>query len=49
MDWVARRFAFCLSVVLRPKKRKGFVLPPRRWVVKRTLGSFNQSRRLNQS
>ena len=47
--WVAQRFAFCLAVVRRPKARKGFVLLPRRWVVERTFGWLNHSRRLSKS
>ena len=49
VEWVAKRFAFCLAVVLRPKERKGFVLLPRRWVVERTFGWLNHSRRLSKS
>jgi putative transposase len=49
VDWVAKRFAFCLAVVRRPKERKGFVLLPRRWVVERTFGWLNHSRRLSKS
>jgi putative transposase len=49
VDWVAKRFTFCLAVVLRPKERKGFVLLPRRWVVERTFGWLNHSRRLSKS
>ena len=49
VDWVAERFAFCLAVVLRPKERKGFVLLPRRWIVERTFGWLNHSRRLSKS
>lgn len=49
VDWVAERFALCLAVVLRPKERKGFVLLPRRWVVERTFGWLNHSRRLSKS
>jgi putative transposase len=49
VDWVAEHFAFCLAVVLCPKERKGFVLLPRRWVVERTFGWLNHSRRLSKS
>ncbi len=49
VDWVAERFAFCLEVGLRPKERKGFVLLPHRWVVERTFGWLNHSRRLSKS
>ncbi|CAG7856963.1 hypothetical protein MCAMS1_01644 [biofilm metagenome] len=45
VDWVAKRFKFCLTVVLRPKEGKKFVLLPRRWVVERTLGWLNHSSR----
>jgi putative transposase len=47
--WVAERFKFCLAVVLRPKQTRQFVLLPRRWVVERTFGWLNHSRRLSKS
>jgi putative transposase len=47
--WVAERFKFCLTVVLRPKQTRQFVLLPRRWVVERTFGWLNHSRRLSKS
>jgi putative transposase len=46
VDWVAERFRFVLAVVLRPKESRRFVLLPRRWVVERTFGWLNLSRRL---
>jgi putative transposase len=49
MDWVAARFKFYLAVVWRPKQTKKFVLLPRRWVVERTFGWLNHSRRLSKS
>jgi putative transposase len=49
VEWVAERFKFCLEVVLRPKETKKFVLLPRRWVVERTFGWLNHSRRLSKS
>ena len=49
VEWVAERFKFCLTVVLRPKETKKFVLLPRRWVVERTFGWLNHSRRLSKS
>jgi len=49
LDWVAVRFKFYLAVVLRPKQTKKFVLLPRRWVVERTFGWLNHSRRLCKS
>lgn len=49
VEWVEERFKFCLAVVLRPKQTKKFVLLPRRWVVERTFGWLNHSRRLSKS
>jgi putative transposase len=49
VDWVAQRFKFCLEVVLRPRETRKFVLLPRRWVVERTFGWLNHSRRLSKS
>jgi putative transposase len=49
VQWVTERFKFYLTVVLRPKQTKQFVLLPRRWVVERTFGWLNHSRRLSKS
>jgi putative transposase len=49
VDWVAQRFKFCLEVVLRFRETRKFVLLPRRWVVERTFGWLNHSRRLSKS
>ena len=49
VEWVAAKFKFCLEVVLRPKQTRKFVLLPRRWVVERTFGWLNHSRRLSKS
>lgn len=49
VDWVAEQFKFCLAVVLRPRETRKFVLLPRRWVVERTFGWLNHSRRLSKS
>lgn len=49
VEWVTERFKFCLTVVLRPKETRQFVLLPRRWVVERTFGWLNHSRRLSKS
>ena len=49
MEWVSERFKFKLSVVLRPKDIRRFVLLPRRWVVERTFGWLNHARRLSKS
>ena len=48
VDWVAERFRFCLSVLLRPKESRNFVLLPRRWGVERTLSWLYPSRHLNE-
>jgi putative transposase len=48
VDWVAERFRFVLAVILRPKESRRFVLLPRRWVVERTFGWLNLSRRLSK-
>jgi putative transposase len=48
VDWVAEHFRFALTVVLRPKESRRFVLLPRRWVVERTFGWLNLSRRLSK-
>ena len=48
VKWVAARFRFVLEVVLRPKETRKFVLLPRRWVVERTFGWLNHSRRLSK-
>jgi putative transposase len=48
VDWVAERFRFVLAVLLRPKESRRFVVLPRRWVVARTVGWLNLSRRLSK-
>ena len=48
VQWVAGHFRFGLSVVLRPKESRRFVLLPRRWVVERTFSWLNHSRRLSK-
>jgi putative transposase len=48
LDGVAARFTFRLAVMLRPKESRQFVLLPRRWVVERTFGWLNHSRRLSK-
>jgi putative transposase len=41
LEGVAERFKFCLTVVLRSKESRKFVLLPRRWVMERTFGWLN--------
>jgi putative transposase len=48
LEWITERFKFSLPVVLRPKQTKQFVRLPRRWVVERTFGWLNRSRRLSK-
>jgi len=48
VDWVADHFRFGLEVVQRPKGTKGFVLLAKRWVVERTFGWLNHTRRLSK-
>lgn len=48
IKWVAARFRFCLTLVLRSDKQKGFVLLPKRWVVERTFSWLNNHRRLSK-
>jgi putative transposase len=48
LEWVKRKFRFCLEVVLRSDKQKGFVILPKRWVVERTLAWLNNHRRLSK-
>jgi len=48
LQWVAAHFRFRLSVVLRPKESRRFLLLPRRWVVERTFSWLNHCRRLSK-
>ncbi|WP_442943301.1 hypothetical protein [Nostoc sp.] len=38
MQWVMDFCHWIVQVVIQPKEHKGFVLLPKRWVVKRTFG-----------
>lgn len=48
IEWVKRRFRYCLEVVLRSDDVKGFVVVPQRWIVKRTFAWLNNHRRLSK-
>jgi transposase len=45
-DALARIGRWTLEIVKRPDGTKGFEVPPRRWVVERTLAWLNRNRRL---
>ena len=44
--WIAQTFVWCLEIVKRCDRTKGFKLLPRRWVVERTFGWLGNYRRL---
>ncbi len=48
LEWIKKRFRYCLEVVLRSDEQKGFVVLPRRWVVERTFAWLNNHRRLSK-
>ncbi len=48
LRWVMDTLGWILQVVLRPEAAKGFVLLKKRWVVERTFGWLNWSRRLSK-
>jgi putative transposase len=48
LGFVTKVLGWTLSIVNRPKGRKGFVLLPRRWVVERTFSWLNWYRRLSK-
>lgn len=48
MKEIMDRFRWVIEVIKRPDNLKGFVLLPKRWVVERTFGWFNFSRRLSK-
>ncbi|MBW4695931.1 MAG: transposase [Lyngbya sp. HA4199-MV5] len=47
LQWVLDRLRWVVYPVPRPEQTKGFVLLKKRWVVKRTFGCWQSSRRLN--
>lgn len=48
LEWVKKRFRYCLEVILRSDEIKGFVVLPKRWVVERTFAWLNNHRRLSK-
>jgi len=48
IEWVKQRCGWLLEIVKRTDQAKGFVPLARRWVVERTFGWLNRSRRLSK-
>jgi len=48
LQWAMDTFRWVIQVVLRPEQTRGFILLKKRWVVERTFGWFNWSRRLSK-
>ena len=48
VDWVATVLQRTLSIVKRPRKSQGFRVLQWRWIVERTFGWLNRSRRLSK-
>ena len=48
VDWVATVLHRTLSIVKRPRKTQGFRVLQWRWIVERTFGWLNRSRRLSK-
>ena len=48
VDWVATGLHRTLSIVKRPRKTQGFRVLQWRWIVERTFGWLNRSRRLSK-
>jgi len=48
VDWAWVRWVWFLEVVGRLAGQKGFVVQPKRWIVERTFGWLNRSRRLSK-
>jgi putative transposase len=47
-NWVLSEFNCTLEIVKRQKRKKGFHVLPRRWVVERTFAWLGRSRRLSK-
>lgn len=48
VGWAWDCWTWTLEVVIPPKGQKGFVVQPKRWIVERTFGWLNRSRRLSK-
>jgi len=48
MQWTMDTYRWLLETIKRSESAKGFVLLPKRWVVERTWGWLNWSRRLSK-
>ncbi|NEQ18743.1 MAG: transposase [Microcoleus sp. SIO2G3] len=48
MQWTMVTYRWILQTIKRSESTKGFVLLPKRWVVERTWGWLNWSRRLSK-
>jgi transposase len=48
MKWTMDTYRWVLETIKRCDQAKGFVLLPKRWVVERTWGWLNGSRRLSK-
>jgi putative transposase len=48
VGWVLEQCGWALSIAARDPDRKGFHVLPKRWIVERTLGWYNRSRRLSK-
>lgn len=48
MKWTMDTYRWILETIKRSDSAKGFVLLPKRWVVERTFGWLNWSRRLSK-
>jgi transposase len=46
--WAWVRWTWTVEVVTALKDQKGFVVQPKRWIVERTFGWLNRSRRLSK-
>ena len=48
IDWVKQQFGWILEIVKRSNTQQGFEVLPHRWIVERTFGWFEGSRRLSK-